>query len=227
MRELSTYLDSTNLSNKATRKEINQIINDAAQYNFAGICIAPCWVPYAKTRMERCGVKGISLVTVPNWVLGGGLAQCEGITDLVCNIANEIDYIWNPYNYSDLKDWDKVAKELEIARKLVKGKLKIIVEAYYLRKMDENVYKLGLKRVFKQACKLVRDSGADYIKTDSGLFARPDFDTLLEDVRIIKKYAKNLKVKASGGIRTREQVEELIKLGADRIGTSKAIEIVK
>jgi deoxyribose-phosphate aldolase len=92
--------------------------------------------------------------------------------------------------------------------------------------LDDNVYKLGLNNVFKEACRLVKDGGADFIKTDSGLFKRPDFETLVDDVKIIKKYSKGLQVKASGGIGTKEQAEQLIKAGADRIGTSKALEIV-
>jgi len=225
--EISKYLDYTNLSNKATRKEINQMIDDCIKYDFYGLCLSPCWTSYARNRLKRLNAT-TKLISVPNWFSGGGLEQCEGISDLVCDICDEIDFIWNVYNYSDLKAWDRVEKELKIIREKTKGKvLKIIVEAYYLRKMDENVYKLGLNNVFKEACRLVRESKADFLKTDSGLFQRPDFDTLLEDTKIIKKYSKGLQIKTSGGISTKAQVEQLIKVGADRIGTSKALEIIK
>jgi deoxyribose-phosphate aldolase len=225
--ELAKYLDYTNLSNKATRKEINQMIDDCIKYGFYGLCLSPCWILYAKNRLNKLQAT-TKLITVPNWFSGGGLEQCEGITDIVCDVCDEIDYIWHVYYYSDLKVFDRIEKELKIIREKTKGKtLKIIIEAYYLRKMDENVYKLGLNRVFKEACRLVKESGADYIKSDSGLFQRPDFETLVEDVKIIKKYSKGLKIKASGGIGTKEQVEQLIKLGIDRIGTSKALEIMK
>ena len=203
------------------------MIDDCVNYNFYGLCIPPCWISHAKARMESLGITNVKLVTVPNWKIGGGLAQCEGITDLVCELADEIDFIWNPYNYSDLKDWAKVEEELKIIREKTKGKLKIIIEAYYLRKMDENVHKLGLKRVFKEACKLVKDSGADMIKTDSGLYKRPDFETLVEDAKLMKKYSKGLPIKVSGGVKTREQVEQLIELGVSRIGTSNAIAIME
>jgi len=225
--ELANYLDYTNLSNKATRKEINQMIDDCVKYNFVGFCIAPCWTLYARNRLTKLNAT-TKLVSVPNWVMGGGIEQCEDISDLVCDICDEIDFIWNIYHYSDLKAWDKVEKELKIIREKTKGKvLKVIIEAYYLRKMDENVYHLGLNNVFKEACRLVRESGADYIKSDSGLFKRPDFATLVEDIKIIKKYTKGLQIKASGGVKTKEQVEQLIKVGADRVGTSKALEIIK
>jgi deoxyribose-phosphate aldolase len=225
--ELAKYLDYTNLSNKATRKEINQMLEDCVKYSFYGICLAPCWTLYAKNRIKRLNAS-TRLISVPNWTTGGGLESCEGISDMVYDICDEIDFIFNVYNYSDLKAWDRVEKELKEIREKTKGKvLKIIIEAYYLRKMDENVYHLGLNNVFKEACRLVRDSKADFLKTDSGLFKRPDFDTLLEDTKIIKKYSKDLQIKISGGVSTKAQVEQLIMAGADRIGTSKALEIVK
>lgn len=225
--ELTKYLDYTNLSNKATRKEINQMIDDCIKYSFYGLCISPCWTLYAKNRLKRLNAN-TKLISVPNWSMGGGLESCEGIADMVYDLADEVDFIWNCYNYSDLKAWDRVEKELKEIREKTKGKvLKVIIEAYYLRKMDENVYHLGLNSVFKEACRLVRDSKADFLKTDSGLFKRPDFETLLEDTKIIKKYSKDLQVKVSGGVSTKTQVEQLIKAGADRIGTSKALEIVK
>jgi deoxyribose-phosphate aldolase len=202
------------------------MVDDCIKYSFFGLCLAPGWILYAKNRLKKASAT-TKLITVPNWFSGGGLEQCEGISDMVCDICDEVDFIWNPYNYSDLKAWDRVEKELKEIREKTKGKvLKIIIEAYYLRKMDENVYKLGLNNVFKEACRLVRDSGADFLKTDSGLYKRPDFETLVEDVKIIKKYSKGLQIKASGGVATKEQAEQLIKAGADRIGTSKALEII-
>ena len=225
--ELAQYIDYTNLKDTATRKDINKLIDDAIKYNFYSICISPVWILYANNRLKRLGAT-TKLVSVPNWYLGGGLLQCTGILDIVCNICDEIDYIYGVYNYSDLKAWDRVEKELKIIREKTKGKvLKIIIEAYYLRRMDENVYHLGLNNVFKEACRLFRENNIDYIKSDSGLYKRPDFETLVEDVKIIKKYSKGLQIKASGGIETKEQVEQLIKLGVDRIGTSKALEIIK
>jgi deoxyribose-phosphate aldolase len=225
---INNFLEYTDLNINSSRKDINSMIEDSIKYQFIGICILPQWVFYAKNRIRRLGIKNLKIITVPNFSMGGGLEQCDGITDLVCDLADEIDFIWNVYEYSDLKAWDRIEKELKDIREKTKGKvLKIIIEAYYLRKMDENVYKLGLNNVFKEACRLVRESQANFIKSDSGLFKRPDFDTLLEDTKIIKKYSKDLQVKVSGGVSTKSQVEQLIKAGADRIGTSKALEIIQ
>ena len=123
MKSIAQYIDYTNLSNKTTRKEINQMINDCIEHNFFGLCIAPCWIPYAKNRIEKCRIKYLKLITVPNWYVGGGLAQCDGITDLVCEVADEIDFIWNVYEYSDLKAWDRIEEELKTIREKTKGKL--------------------------------------------------------------------------------------------------------
>lgn len=224
---LAQYLESTNLNDNATSQDINKLIDDAIKYNFCGICISPVWTLYARNRLSRLKAN-VKLISVPNWQIGGGLSQNTGISDIVFRVCDEIDFIWNVYEYSDLKDWNRIEKELKEIREKTKGKvLKVIIEAYYLRKMDENVYKLGLNNVFKEACRLVRESGAEFLKMDSGLFKRPDFDTLLEDTKIIKKYSKDLQVKVSGGVSTKSQAEQLIKAGADRIGTSKALEIIK
>jgi len=223
MDNIAQYLDYTNLGN-LNRKEIKKFIDEAIEYKFGGVCIAPQWVMFAKGRLQGTDIK---LMTVPNFELGGGLNQLVGITDSVCELCDEIDYIWNIYEFGDLKDWEKTKKELKIIREKVKGELKIIIESKYLRIMDEKLHNLGMKKVIKQACDLVNQSGAEWIKTDSGLFKREDFDSLYEDCKYMVKYSKKgIKVKAAGGISTRQQAEQLIELGVSRIGTSKAVEIV-
>ena len=225
MKNIAQYIDSTNLNPTASRNEIKKIVDDAIEYNFAGVCITPGWATFAKKRLISKNATHIKVITVPNWKVGGGLDSCEGIWEDACESCDEIDYIWNIIHFGDLKDWEKIKKELKIIRGKTKGKLKIIIEAYYLRQMDEKMYKVGIRKIFKEACDLVNASGADYIKTDSGLFKRPDFDSLIEDCKILKKYSR-LPIKAAGGIRNRFHATELIKLGVKRIGTSKAVDIV-
>jgi len=225
MNNLAQYLDSTNLSSQATRKQIKQLVDDAIQYKFAGLCIAPCWVNYVQNRLKSAGVSDIQVVTVPNWKLGGGLLQMSGIAEECCDTCDEIDYIWNAYEFGDLKVWDKTKEELGIVRKFTKGKLKIIIEAYYLRIADEKLHQQGMKTVIKNACALVNKSGADWIKTDSGLFKRPDFETLAQDCKLMVKYSK-IPVKAAGGVRTKHEAQTLVDIGVKRIGTSNAVAIV-
>lgn len=223
--DLAKYLDNTNLNPQATQRQIKQIVDDSIKYGFAGICIAPCWVNFVQNRLHRIGAKDIRVITVPNWKMGGGMEQFDGMGDICCETCDEVDYIWNAYEFGDLKLFDKTKEELEKIRKMTKGKLKIIIEAYYLRVSDEKVHKQGMKKVIKKACELVNASGAEWIKTDSGLFKRPDFETLVEDCRLMVKYSK-LPIKAAGGVSDKYQVETLIKLGVKRIGTSNAVRII-
>lgn len=225
MNNLAKYLDYTNLSNNLTRKQLNKMIDDCKKYGFAGLCIQPCWIMYAKNRMNRLGITDVKLLTVPNFFMGGGLEQFDGVGDICCEICDEIDYIWNVYEFGDLKLYDKTKEELEKIRKMAKGKLKVIIESYHLRVTDEKIHKQGMKTVIKNACDLVNKSGAEFIKSDSGLFKRPDFDTLVEDCKLMVKYSK-IPIKAAGGISDKYQVEQLIKIGVKRIGTSNAIAIV-
>jgi len=226
-KELAKYIDYTNLNNNASRREIKKMVDEAIHYGFAGLCIAPAWTSFVKYRLQNADVTDIKVMTVPNYIMGGGFQQCTGITDSVCEECDEIDYIWNTYEFGDLKVWDKTEEELKKIRKMTKGELKIIIEAHYLRMVDEKIHKQGMKTIIKNACNLVNKSGADWIKTDSGLFKREDFDTLLEDCLLMIKYSKNgVKVKAAGGIENKFQVESLINIGVKRIGTSKAVEIV-
>lgn len=221
MNNIAKYLDHTNLNPSASRNEIKQMISEAKEYGFNSLCVDPSWVNFVKKGLEGTDIKTI---TVPNWKHGGGFSQCVGILDSLCENCDEIDYIWNIYEFSDLKDWEKVAKELKQIREKTKGKLKVIIESYYIRRMDEQLHKVGLKKTLKEACKLVNKSGADYIKTDSGLFKRPDFESLVEEVEILLKHSK-IPVKASGGISTAFQVQKLVDMGVKLIGTSKGVNI--
>lgn len=224
-KDIAKYLDYTNLDHKAPRRLIKNMVDESIEYGFAGLCVAPCWTSFVQERLERAGVTDIEVVTVPNWFMGGGEEQMVGIADSCCEHCDEIDYIWNVYQFGDLKQYEKTKEELKRIREMTKGKLKIIIESYYLRVSDEKIHKQGMKKVIKKACELVNKSGADWIKTDSGLFKRPDFETMVEDCKLLVKYSK-LPVKSAGGIRTKFQAETLINLGVKRIGTSDAVAIV-
>jgi deoxyribose-phosphate aldolase len=224
--ELAKYLDSTNLNKNATRKEINRMINDAIKYGFGGLCIDTSWVSYVQNKLDILGAKDIAVMTVPNFSMGGGLEAMSGIAESCCDTCSEVDYILNTYTFGELKNFEDTLAELKKVREMTKGELKVIIESYYLRVSDDKVHKQGMDKVIKKACKLVKESGADWIKTDSGLFKRPEFDTLLEDCKLMVKYADGLKVKAAGGVSSKFQVEELIKAGVSRIGTSRAVDIV-
>jgi deoxyribose-phosphate aldolase len=224
-KKLAKSIDYTNLYNQTTRKEINKLIDESIEFGFGGICVAPCWTSYVANKLNRLKVSDILVSTVPNWKMGGGLEQMEGIAESCCESCDEVDYVLNTYEFGELKAYDRTAEELKTIREMTKGKLKVIIEAYYLRVSDEKIHKQGMDAIVQKACELVEASGADWIKTDSSLFKRPDFDSLVEDCKLMLKYSK-LPVKAAGGIVNRYQAETLVNLGVKRIGTSKAVQII-
>ena len=234
MNDLAKYIDHTNLK-AISRKEFDQLIRDAKQYKFAGLCIEPGWVVLAKQKLQGTETK---VVTVPNWSKGGGLTRLSGVTDMICKSADEVDYIWDIVNFANAKDYDKSALEIAKMREVTKGTLKIIIECSYLRMVCVRD-KLDYTDMLKKACEIVNKSGADWIKTDSGLFPRitvkemspgvtmevPPMEMLYNDIAIMKAYSEK-PIKASAGIKTKFEVDELLKLGAQRIGSSNGVAIV-
>ena len=216
-KELAKYIDHTCLKD-ITRKDVNKMIEEAKKYGFHSLCIHHSWVHYAQQKLEGTSIQ---VGTVPNWVVGGGIYKKVPSTEFLMKTADYIDYIWGIYLFAILKDWDKTKKELEIVRKYTKGELKIIIEAFFLHE------KADFNKPFKLACKMVKDCGADFIKSDSGLLKREDFNTLVEDIKLMRKYSKGLKIKAAGGIKNLDQVKQLIKLGVTRIGTSSGVKIIE
>lgn len=222
-KEMAAYLEQTNLEVALNRKQIDYQIDMARKYKFYGLCITPGWISYAKKELEGTGIK---IVTVPNWKMGGGLERCTKNDDAYV-VADEVDYIWDIVHFAHVKNWKVNEHELAEIRKAVPGTLKIIVETTMMRMIAE---KSGIpyEPLLKDAIDLVNQSGADFIKTDSGLAPRNlqrGINDLYEDVAIMKKYSLK-PIKASAGIRHAKQAEELIKLGASRIGTSRGDDIM-
>jgi len=221
--EIAQVIDHTNLKPDLNRKGIITLLEEAKKYNFKAVCVTPAWVYLAKQRLAGTGIE---VSTVPNWASGGGLERIKG--DYVFEEADAIDYIWDIYQFGVLKAYDKTAKELEQIRLKTRGELKIIIESTVIRSIAEHK-KEKYEDIMKEACKLVQDSGANWIKTDSGLFLRdPKFkiQNLYEDVKLMKQNC-TLPIKAAGGIGTKEEVVILVSLGASRIGTSRGVAIVE
>lgn len=220
--DLAKYIDHTNLKPNLSRKDLLKLIEECKEYKFAAICVTPGWVGLAKQKLAGTGVE---VSTVPNWVSGGGLKRVKG--DFVFSEADAVDYIWDIYRFAIQKDWANTAKELELVRKSTKKELKIIIESTVLRHIAEDK-KESYEMMMKEACKLVEASGANFIKTDSGLFIRnpnKKVEDLYEDVGLMKQFCK-LPIKASAGIRDLETVKVLLKIGATRIGTSAGVKII-
>ena len=205
-------VDHTLLLQTSTWEEIKQICDDAMKYGTASVCIPPCYVKqaaeYMGDKMTVCTVIGF-----PN-------GNCTTATkvfetkDAIANGAKEIDMVIN-VGQLKAKSYDYVLNEIKEIKAACGDKiLKVIIETCLLT--DEEKIKM---------CEIVTESGADFIKTSTGFStAGATFD----DVELFAKHVgKNVKIKAAGGISSLADAEKFMELGAERLGTSRIVKIVK
>ena len=212
IKEILSKVDHTLLSQAATWDEIRQICDDGIKYGCASVCIP---ASYVRQAAEYVGGK-IPVCTVIGFPNGYSTtaAKCFEAEDAVKNGAEEIDMVINIGALRDRK-YDYVLDEINAVKKSCGGKLlKVIIETCLLTE-DEKI----------RMCRIVSDSGADFIKTSTGFStAGATFD----DIRLFKAHcAPHLKIKAAGGISSIADAEEFIRLGADRLGTSRIVKLVK
>ena len=213
METLNRYIEHTNLSATLTIKDIDKLVAEAKQYQFLGVCVPPFWVKRAK---REIGDSKILLITVAGFPLGYSMTETklEEIKNAIDNGADEVDVVWNISSFKSGNPWTKI--EIAKCSKLVHGyqkALKVIIETAYLS--DDEIV---------EACKICVDAGADFVKTSTG-FAPSG--AKVEDIQLMKRSVPSgVGIKASGGIKTKEQAIQLIEAGADRLGTSSGIAIV-
>lgn len=205
-------VDHTLLLQTSTWEEIKQICDDAMKYGTASVCIPPC---YVKQAAEYMGDK-MTICTV----IGFPNGNCTTATkvfetkDAIADGAKEIDMVIN-VGQLKAKNYDYVLNEIKEIKAACGDKiLKVIIETCLLT--DEEKIKM---------CEIVTESGADFIKTSTGFStAGATFD----DVELFAKHVgKNVKIKAAGGISSLADAEKFMELGAERLGTSRIVKIVK
>lgn len=204
--------DHTQLSVTATWADIKALIDDGIRYKTASVCIPPCYVSeakkYADGRVAICTVIGF-----PNGYNTKEVKAFEA-AEAVKNGADEIDMV---INIGDLKAGltEKIREEISAVKAACNGKiLKVIIETCLLSE-DEKI----------KMCEIVTAAKADFIKTSTG-FSKAG--ATREDVIIFKKHVgKDVKIKAAGGIASIKDAEDFLSLGADRLGTSRVVKIVK
>lgn len=212
IREILRHVDHTLLAQTATWEEIRQICNDAIKYQTASVCIPPSYVraaaEYVQGKMAVCTVIGF-----PNGNMTTGTKEFE-TREAIANGASEIDMVINLGWLKDQK-YDLVEEEIRILKAACgKNILKVIIETCLLTR-EEKI----------KMCEIVTRAGADYIKTSTGFAGG---GATFEDVRLFaENVGEGVKIKAAGGIATMEDAEEFLALGADRLGTSRIIKLVK
>ncbi|MCR5505226.1 MAG: deoxyribose-phosphate aldolase [Elusimicrobiaceae bacterium] len=210
MNNLSSYIDHTLLKPTATKADILQICNEAKQYHFASVCVNPCWVKLCAEALKGSGVKVCTVIGFP---LGANTSEIKAQEAALAikEGASEVDMV---INIGALKEGniDYVYQDILAVRKASEGKtLKVIIETSYLTEEEK-----------KTVCKICAKSGADFVKTSTGFSSA---GATAEDVKLMKE-ASGIKVKASGGVRTKEDALKMIEAGASRLGASAGVKIV-
>lgn len=212
IREILGKVDHTLLKQDAMWEDIKKICDDGLKYSAASVCIPPSFVKRAKEYTEG-KVKICTVIGFPNGYQTSKTKVFE-TKDAVENGADEIDMV---INIGDLKDknYEALLNEIINVKSACGEKvLKVIIETCMLTK-DEKI----------KMCEIVTKSGADYIKTSTGFGGK---GAVFEDIELFKKYVgENIKIKAAGGISSIADAERFIELGADRLGTSRIVKIVK
>lgn len=210
-KEIFQHVDHTLLKPYAAWEDIKKLCEEAIQYETASVCIPPCYIKRVKDSFGE----NLNVCTVVGFPLGYSTtkAKLAETGQALKDGASEIDMV---VNISDVKngDMDKVKAEIAALKKECgKSVLKVIIETCYLNKEE----KIAL-------CRAVTEAGADYIKTSTGF---GEGGAALEDIRLFKEYiGKEVKIKAAGGIRTKEDMEAFLQEGCERIGTSSAISVL-
>ena len=210
--EILAKCDHTILKPEAVWQEVRDLIDDGIKYHTASVCIPPAYVrrakDYVRGRIPICTVVGF-----PNGYCTA-MAKAYEAADAVKNGADEIDMVINIGALIAGSD-DYVRDEIKLVKQACEGRiLKVIIEACLLT--DEEKIR---------ACRLISDAGADYVKTSTGF---SEGGATMEDVQLLKaNVGYGVKIKAAGGISTLKEAEEFIELGADRIGSSRIVKIVK
>lgn len=208
--EIFSHIDHTLLKPTATSKEIAALCREAVKYHTASVCIPASFVSRARMHFPD-----LNICTVIGFPLGYSTPSVKWFEakDAIENGADEIDMV---VNLGEVKNgrFQYVEKEIALVKEACGNKiLKVIVETCFLTEEE----KIAL-------CECVTNAGADYIKTSTG-FGTAGAD--INDIRLFREYVgSDVKIKAAGGIRTREQLEMFLDAGCDRIGTSSAVKIL-
>lgn len=210
--EILSCVDHTVLGVDATENDIKALCDDAKKYKTASVCIAPSFVKFASEYLKG----EIPVCTVIGFPNGYNSTETKVFEteNAVKNGADEIDMV---INIGDLKakKYDKILKEINLIKSACEGRiLKVIIETCLLSTQEKI-----------KMCEIVSESNADFIKTSTG-FSK--FGATFDDIALFKEHIKNgKKIKAAGGISSIADAEKFIELGADRLGTSRIVKIVK
>ena len=222
--ELAGKIDHTILKPEASAPEVHKVVAEALEHRFASACVAPAWLAKAATMLRGSGVRACTVIGFPHGTAKATLKAIEA-TSAVKDGAEEIDVVAFLPNLVR-HDLDAARAELmEVVRAARATRrdvvVKVIVESALLLKAGSDAG----ERSLEVACQAVRESGCDFIKTSTGF--HPAGGASVEAVRLMKKYGRELLVKASGGIRDLAGARGMLEAGADRLGMSASVTVIQ
>ena len=214
MKNIQRFIEHTNLKPTLDARAVDLLVAEAKEQQFAGVCVPPFWVKKARREL---GESDVQLVTVAGFPLGYHMTETklEETRIALRDGADEIDLVMNISALKAEMPWVKI--EFAKCASLVHEQeriLKVIIETAYLTEKE-----------LELACRWCADAGVDYVKTSTGFAPEGAKAEVVKKMREL--LPSNVGIKASGGIKSLEQAVELIKAGADRIGTSSGMDIMK
>ncbi len=212
--DLARMIDHTLLKANATEAEILKLAEEAKEYKFASVCVNPTWVQKAAEILKDA--EEVKVCTVIGFPLGATTSETKAFEtkNAIENGATEVDMVINIGALKD-KQYDLVEKDIKAVVDAAKGKAltKVIIETCLLNDEEKEI-----------ACKLSVKAGADFVKTSTGFSTG---GATVEDIALMRKtVGPDVGVKASGGVRSLEDAQNMIEAGATRIGASSGVAIV-
>lgn len=212
--DYAKIIDHTLLKTDAQKKDLDKLLLEAKKYNFMSVCVSPIWVKYAAEQLKDTNVKVCTVIGFPQGATPTEVKVFE-TKNAIENGATEVDMVI-PVGVLKDKDYIAVENDIRAVVEAAKSKAltKVIIETCLLTDEEKIM-----------ACKLSKSAGADFVKTSTGFSTA---GATVKDIRLMREtVGEQMGVKASGGVRSREDANAMIKAGATRIGTSNGVKIVE
>ncbi len=212
--DYAKMIDHTLLKTDAQKKDLDKLLLEAKKYNFMSVCVSPIWVKYAAEQLKDTNVKVCTVIGFPQGATPTEVKVFE-TKNAIENGATEVDMVI-PVGVLKDKDYIAVENDIRAVVEVAKSKAltKVIIETCLLTDEEKIM-----------ACKLSKSAGADFVKTSTGFSTA---GATVKDIRLMREtVGEQMGVKASGGVRSREDADAMIKAGATRIGTSNGVKIVE
>lgn len=212
--DYAKMIDHTLLKTDAQKKDLDKLLLEAKKYNFMSVCVSPIWVKYSAEQLKDTNVKVCTVIGFPQGATPTEVKVFE-TKNAIENGATEVDMVI-PVGVLKDKDYIAVENDIRAVVEAAKSKAltKVIIETCLLTDEEKIM-----------ACKLSKSAGADFVKTSTGFSTA---GATVKDIRLMREtVGEQMGVKASGGVRSREDADAMIKAGATRIGTSNGVKIVE